>query len=169
MKIVIDGKIGTYTDTPIIVDGRTLLPLRAVLSNIGVINDDQHIVWNSSERSVTVYKDSTKIYLKVDSNTAYVNDAPITLDVSPVIYNNRTYIPARFVAQSLGKKVVWDGSLQSILIRDEQEFNRIKDILDKIECLDESYPKSKFNTDMKMNIDQSGSENGFKLEFAGRS
>ena len=40
VKIVIDGKIGTYTDMPIIVNGRTLLPLRAVLSNMGVLNDD---------------------------------------------------------------------------------------------------------------------------------
>lgn len=53
INIIIDGVKGTYTNTPIIVNGRTLLPLRELLTNLGVSNDDQHILWNGRENSVT--------------------------------------------------------------------------------------------------------------------
>jgi hypothetical protein len=167
VKIIIDGKTDTYTDVPIILNGRTLLPLRAVLTNLGVQNDDQHIIWNGSEQSVTIYKNSTKIYLKVNSKEAYVNDAPVILDVSPILYKGRTYIPARFVAQSLGKKVVWDGSLNAVLIRDESEFNKIKEILDKSDAAMNSLKKAKFNMDMNMSMAQTGFNMNFDIGMRG--
>lgn len=132
VKIIIDGVIGDYTDTPLIVNDRTMLPLREVLVNLGVQNDDEHIIWNGEERSVTVIKDDTTIKLTIDSNTAYVNDEPITLDVTPMIYakNNRTYIPARFISESLGKKVLWDGSTTAVLITDQAKVDEIMAILE---------------------------------------
>jgi len=131
VKIVIDGKTSKYSSAPIIINGRTLLPFREVLSNLGVQNDDQHIIWNSKDKSVTVTKDSVKIYLKIGSSTAYVNDNPVTIDVSPIIHKNRTYIPARFISQSLGMKVAWDPVSTTVLLRNEADYNNIKSILDK--------------------------------------
>lgn len=132
VKIIIDGVIGDYTDTPLIVNDRTMLPLREVLVNLGVQNDDEHIIWNGEERSVTVIKDDTTIKLTIDSNTAYVNDEQITLDVTPMIYanNNRTYIPARFISESLGKKVLWDGSTTAVLITDQAKVDAVMEILE---------------------------------------
>ncbi len=131
VKIIIDGQSGTYKNVPISVDDKTLLPLREVLTNLGVENDDEHIIWDGKENSVTVVKDSDKIYLKVGSDKATVNGKEVALDTEAVLYKDRTYIPVGFVAQSLGKKVVWDGSSKSVLIRDEAEFNRIQDIIKK--------------------------------------
>lgn len=128
IKVVIDGKLGTYTDIPIIVNGRTLLPLRAILTNLGVQNDDQHIIWNSTEKSVTIIKDSTTIKLTQGENVAYVNNTPVTLDVAPLIYskNGRTYIPVRFVAQCLGEKVDWDGTNKVVSISKMQSIQEVK-------------------------------------------
>lgn len=131
VKIVIDGQIGTYEDTPINMNNRTLLPLRGILVNLGVENDNEHIAWNSKDKSVIVKKGSTEIYLKIGSNKATVNGKEITLDASPVVYKNRTYIPVNFIAQSLGMKVIWDGSSKSVLIREQEEFNQIKSIIEK--------------------------------------
>jgi hypothetical protein len=102
VKIVIDGKTSKYSSAPIIINGRTLLPFREVLSNLGVQNDDQHIIWNSKDKSVTVTKDSVKIYLKIGSSTAYVNDNPVTIDVSPILHKNRTYIPQGLFRKASG-------------------------------------------------------------------
>lgn len=44
VKININGTIRTYTDVPINANGRTLLPLRAVLVDLGVQNDNDHII-----------------------------------------------------------------------------------------------------------------------------
>ncbi|HEX9061149.1 MAG TPA: copper amine oxidase N-terminal domain-containing protein, partial [Clostridia bacterium] len=118
--------------------------------------DDKHILWNDSEKSVTVSKDSTKINLKVDSKTAYVNGSPVSLDVAPVNYKNRVYIPARFVSQSLGKKVAWDGASSSVIIRDEKDFNSVKDILDKTNKAMANVTKLKLNFDGTVSVAASG-------------
>ncbi len=156
VKIIIDGKIGTYGEVPINVNNRTLLPLRALLVNLGVQNDNDHIIWNAADKSVTVIKDSKKINLKINSKTAYINDLPISLDVEPIIYKDRTYIPARFIAQSLGKKVVWDGSTSAVLIRDDAEFESIKNILDTTNKAMSNITKAKYDLDMNIGINQPG-------------
>lgn len=133
VKIVIEGQKGTYNDVTIIANDRTMLPLREVLTNLGVQNDDQHIIWDASNRSITVKKDDTVIFLKVGQKTVSVNGKETAIDVAPIIYpkNNRTYIPARVVAESLGKQVVWDAATKSVLIKDKSGFDEVKDIISK--------------------------------------
>lgn len=133
VKIVINGVIGDYEDVPLIVNDRTMLPLRAVLTNLGVMNDDQHIIWDGIERSVTVVTEDTTIWLQIDNYTAKVNGVEVTLDVAPMIYpkNNRSYIPARFISETLGKKVAWDGSTRAVLIADADRYEAIEAVLSK--------------------------------------
>ena len=149
VRIVIDGEADSYTDVPLIVNDRTMLPLREVLVNLGVQNDDEHILWNGDEQSVTVVTEDKTIVLQVGSTTATVNGEAMTLDVAPMIYpeNNRTYIPARFVSESLGKKVVWDGSTTTVLITDEERFNEVYEILEKSSNSEEA-DMTKFALDM---------------------
>jgi hypothetical protein len=130
IKIIIDGVRGTYSNTPIIVSGRTLLPLRELLVNLGVPNDDQHIIWNGKEKSVTVIKDATQLYLKVGSTSAKVNGGDATLDAAPVNYKGSVYIPARFVGEAFGKVVVWDGIANRVYMKDKAEFDEIKSLLE---------------------------------------
>ena len=169
VKIVIDGELTTYTDVPLSLNQRTLLPLREVLTNLGVPNDDEHIVWNGDEKSVTDYKDDLKVYLKIGSNTVYVNEQPVEMDVAPIGYiNQRVYIPARFVSEALGKVVVWDGSAKAVLIRDEEEFNRARDILEKCDFAMESISKSRFDVDLAANMSQHGFSMNIGMKMSGQ-
>lgn len=163
VKIIIDGEKGTYNDVTIIADGRTLLPLREVLTNLGVKNDDEHIIWDGTKRSVTVKKDDKVIYLEVGKTVGSVNGNEITIDVPPIIYakNNRTYIPARFVAESLGKEVVWDASTRSVLISDKANYNEIKDIINKSNEAMNNVKKFKLG----MNMDVKVTQKQFEMEY----
>jgi len=163
VKIIIDGEKGTYSDVTIIADGRTLLPLREVLTKLGVQNDDEHIIWDGAKRSVTVKKDDKVIYLEVGNTVATVNGKEFTIDVPPIIYakNNRTYIPARFVAESLGKEVVWDGDTRSVLIADKETYNQIKDIVTKSNEAMKNVKKYKFGMDIGVKV----SQNAFSMEY----
>jgi|GEM_PF-3850186 len=116
VKIIIDNEQKVFTDIPIAVNGYTLLPLRQCLTYLGVPNDDQHIIWNQSDRSVTVKHNSTEIYLKVYDDKAKVNGKEITLPAASTIYKGRTYIPVRFVAEALNKNVTWDGKERAVYI-----------------------------------------------------
>lgn len=133
VKIIIDGNIGTYSSVPLKVNDRTMLPLKEVLTYLGVQNDDQHIIWDNVKKSVTIITDTKTIYLEAGNTIAKVNNEEVILDVAAFIYtkNNKVYIPVRFIAECLDKKVVWDGSSTSVLIRDEKSFNEVKEIMTK--------------------------------------
>jgi hypothetical protein len=40
-------------------------------------------------------------------------------DSRPFIFNGRTYVPLRYIAESMGKQVLWDGDTSTIYINDE--------------------------------------------------
>lgn len=163
VKIVIEGEMGAYKDVPIIAGGRTMLPLREVLTNLGVQNDDQHIIWDGTKKCVTVKKEDTVIYLEVGKTNGNVNGNEVAIDVAPILYekNNRVYIPARFVAESLGKQVLWDNDTRSVLIADKASFNQVKDIITKWNAALKDVKKYKFDLGMKVKV----SQNAYNMDY----
>ncbi len=155
-NIVIDGVRQNFSKIPIAVGTRTMLPLRELLVKLGVPNDNDHIIWSTPEKSVTIYNDTTKIYLKLGDLTAYVNDNPVTLDAAPVSYKGSTYIPTRFVAQTLGKKVEWDGQTSTVFIKDEEDFKSVKAILDQVEASNKMVKKYKLSSSLSSAIEMAG-------------
>lgn len=153
LKIIIDGENGVYDDVPLIVNDRTMLPLRAVVTRIGIENDDEHIIWNGDEQSVTLIKDDTTVYLKVGSLDAVINGETVKLDVAPFVYtNNRTYVPARFVSEAFNKKVLWDGEQKGVIITDYEEYNKIISIFEKTDEAMADLTKVKITMDYDMMI-----------------
>lgn len=117
IKIVIDGQRDTYTDAPMLQNNQVLLPLRAVVTKLGIQDDKEHIVWNAAEKSVTLNKGNTKIYFRVGSQEAIVDEKPIHLTAAPMLSKNgKTYVPADFINQILGKEIAWDASSKSVFI-----------------------------------------------------
>lgn len=96
---------------PIIVQGRTLIPLRALLEEMGAT-----VEWDNNTRVVTAKKDNTIIAMKIDSKDAIVNGKVVKLDVPATLINSKTYIPARFVGESFGYEVEWNGKTKIIEI-----------------------------------------------------
>lgn len=65
-----------------------------------------------------------KISLTIGSTTALVNNKTNRLDVSPVIVNNRTMVPLRFIGECLGASFRWIPESSSIKITyNGQEFD----------------------------------------------
>ncbi len=59
---------------------------------------------------------SVEVKMTVGSTTAYLNGTKTTLDAAPVIKNSRTMLPVRFVAESFGAKVEWDGKTSTAIL-----------------------------------------------------
>ena len=109
----IDPGFGT---APLIINDRTLLPVRAVVEEIGGT-----VGWNSGTREVTLTYGGDTIVLTIDSATAYLNNEQQTLDTAPVIINDRTMLPIRFITESFGFDVAWDGNEQLVTISKSAE------------------------------------------------
>ena len=106
----------TIDTAPVIIDGRTMLPVRGVSEAMG-----GNVDWNNDTKTVTITLGSNKVEMTVDSKTAYFNNNAQTLDVAPVILNGRTMLPARFIAESFGFDVNWDNDTKTISITHRQE------------------------------------------------
>lgn len=131
IMVIINGVSRTYTDPPIISNGRALLPLRELLGSLKVAVDGG-IQWDDSAKSITINDGSNNIFLQIGSNYAKVNNTPIVIDAAPMIYKNRAYIPVRFISQSLDKMVAWDNGTENVLICDKDRFEETKSIINEM-------------------------------------
>lgn len=97
--------------SPVIVNDHTLLPVRAVIEEMG-----GDVQWNNDTHQVTLRYNNDEIKLTIASATAQLNGAMQMLDTAPMIINNRTMLPIRFIAESFKFNVDWEPSAQTITI-----------------------------------------------------
>ena len=109
--ISINGTESELDTAPIIQNGRTLLPLRAVVEGLG-----GSVAWEAETKTAVFAKGDKVIFMTIGSNTAFVNTTEYTMDTEPIIIDGRTMLPIRFVAENLGFKVEWDESTQIITV-----------------------------------------------------
>jgi hypothetical protein len=89
---------------PFISQGRTMVPLRIIAESLGAEVD-----WNSSTRTVIIAGREEMINLTVD--------VPLLGDMgTPVIVNGFTFVPVRYVSETLGATVRWDGENNAVYI-----------------------------------------------------
>jgi hypothetical protein len=54
--------------------------------------------------------------MQIGSNRAIVNNKVVSLEAPPEITNGRTFVPIRFVVESLGAELTWNQEDKSIHI-----------------------------------------------------
>lgn len=81
---------------------------------------------NSAPRGKLISTLQAEIKMTIGSKTAYVNGIPQTLDAPPVIKNDRTMLPVRFVAENLGAAVGWENATQTVSIKSDSVSIEIK-------------------------------------------
>ena len=107
-SILIDGYRGT---TPVIVNGRTMLPAKAIIETLGGT-----VYWNEVSQEVMLNLDENTIKLTLNSEIAYVNGVRKYLDVPATSINGRTMIPVKFVMDNFGASVIWNGTTGAVTI-----------------------------------------------------
>jgi hypothetical protein len=105
IKVDVNGSPLQLDVAPMIVNGRTLVPLRAIFNALGAT-----VQWNPADQSIAATKGSTTINLQIGSTTALYNGTQITLDAAPQIVGGRTLVPVRFIGEALEAQVSWDAA-----------------------------------------------------------
>lgn len=104
----IDPGVGTV---PVVVNDRTLVPIRAIIEAMG-----GEVSWEQETQTASLRYGDDEIKLIIDNTTAYLNEVANTLDTAPVVINDRTMLPIRFISESFGFDVEWDGASETITI-----------------------------------------------------
>ena len=140
MKIKLDGKIVTAVDDsgnkyyPVLIDGRSYLPLRALGNLVGVT-----VGFNSDTRRITIDTKTAKtqkfaaeqpIGKQLDKKASIVKDMYLNLNgddifpkdstgvpVYPAIIDGRSYLPIRATESVFGIKVDYDTPSRTIIIK----------------------------------------------------
>jgi len=100
------------TDTPpTVVSGRTLVPVRPIFESLGAT-----VSWDQDTKIATGVKGDTTVIIQINNSTAYVNGEPKALDVPAQLINERTMVPARFVAEALNCDVTWYQEAQTAAV-----------------------------------------------------
>lgn len=128
INISVDGSPLELTTAPVIENGTTLVPMRAIFEELGL-----QVKWDDATKTVTGTTEGLEIKLTLGSNTAYVNGTAKTIPVPAKAINGSTMVPVRFIADALGNTIEWDEANQTVnvfsfnlseLAPDEQKFFR---------------------------------------------
>ena len=95
--------VQTMDVAPYIKDDRTYVPVRYLAYSLGVTEDN--VTWDGKAHKVGITKDDVDITLTIGSPVMYVSQELVKMDVAPEITNDRTFLPARWVAEALGAEV----------------------------------------------------------------
>ena len=74
--VTVDNQALTFDVPPIVENGRTLIPLRAIFESLGAT-----VQFDNATQKITAVKDTTTVQLTINSASATVNGSPVTLEV----------------------------------------------------------------------------------------
>ena len=99
---------------PQIIEGRTMVPVRAIFEGVGATVD-----WNADTKTVTGKKGSDTVIMNVGEKAMTVNGEKIDMDGEAMIIDSRAFAPARYVAEAFGYDVSWNGDTKEVIIKDK--------------------------------------------------
>jgi hypothetical protein len=114
IKTFVNGKALSTDVPPFVKDGRTLVPVRAIVASLKA-----NVQWDPSTQTVTIQRGDTTVKLQIDSNEYLVNGQPGTLDVPATLKNGRTFLPLRAISQLLGAKVDYESEGNIAVVEDD--------------------------------------------------
>jgi hypothetical protein len=111
ITVLVNGKLINFDRQPMIVNDRTMVPVRFIAEELGYAVD-----WNADKQFVTITNSGSNIVLSVDCITAYVDGKSVALDAVPFIQVDRTMVPLRFIAEGFGATVDWNDETRTVMI-----------------------------------------------------
>lgn len=119
VRVKVNGDLVSFDVKPFLQEARTLIPVRGFFEKLGA-----QVRFDENENTAWVEDDYVTIQLVLDKNTAYIHrkydfsaiPQEVKLDTAPRLINGRTFIPLRFLAESLGAKVGWDEDTCTVMV-----------------------------------------------------
>ncbi len=114
MEASIDGSPYTLDAAPYVDTraGRTLVPVRFVGEALGAGVD-----WNPDTGLITISDGGKNVVMTLGSSDVRVNGVQQAIDCAPEIVSGRTFVPLRFISETLGAGVDYDSGSGQVLIK----------------------------------------------------
>jgi len=96
---------------PVVIAGRTMVPIRAVVEAIGGT-----VEWDGATKKITLTARGNTVEMWLGKTDIKINGESKKMDIAPVSKNDRTFVPVRFAAENLNCKVDWINSTKEAVI-----------------------------------------------------
>ncbi len=120
ISVIIDGERITFDQEPVIINDRTMVPMRKIFETLGA-----DVNWHEENSTITASKGMIDVRFTIDGSAYSINGIQVYLDSPPVILNGRTMLPVRAVAECFGCDVNWDSDTATVTI-DSAELQTLK-------------------------------------------
>ncbi len=112
VTVDVNGNDVAFDQAPIIENGRTLVPLRAIFEALGY-----EVEWDARTKTVICDWGYDSLSLRIGENVINMGDGrAIKIDVPAKILNGRTLVPLRAISESLGADVAWNAKTRHISV-----------------------------------------------------
>lgn len=115
ISVELNGQRLEFDQSPIIVEGSTLVPFRKIFEAIGA-----NVEWVESTSTAVARKGQTTLQLTIGNLEAFVDNETVNLESAPIIRNGNTLVPLRFISESLGAQVFWEDESKTVKITTEK-------------------------------------------------
>lgn len=104
LTVTWNGSAMHLTSAPVLRDNTVLIPMRELFEAFGA-----KVTYDKG--SITATREGRVIQMTVYSKTVVVDGKTTEMDTPPTYVNGKTYVPLRFLSQSLGAAVQWNAAL----------------------------------------------------------
>ena len=111
ISVNIDGTPVEFDVPPMIINDRTMVPMRATLEMLGA-----DVSWDDTNRVATGIAPGISVQIPIDSDVIYRSTIEIPTDSPATIIDGRTLIPLRVVSECFGMNVSYDESTHTVNI-----------------------------------------------------
>lgn len=168
ISLFLDGELLKFETQPILINNQVMVPMRPFFESLGA-----QVAWVEETRTVIAYKSNMFIKLIIDSESAHKNGKTFNLKSPPIIRNQRTLVPAQFIAETFDLKSAWikENEMNLISESDIPQYYRFGDFFYKKQSFDKyglsfSIPNYWEELDPERNIYGVKSlENSYLVEF----
>lgn len=115
VTVELNGETMAFDVNPIIVEGRVLVPLRAIFEKLGAA-----VNWDDETQTVSSFKGTTSVVLQIGTPTIFIGNEAKALDVPAQLVNSRTLVPLRAVSEAFGAEVGWSEAEWKVTIKTAQ-------------------------------------------------
>lgn len=121
ISIIVNGEKIETEIPPVMVEDRTLVPLRAVSEALGC-----DVAWNGDTKGITLTDGDNLYFTWIGRNHVFKTSSvelvdTLVMDVPPDIMNDYTMVPLRAISEMFGAEVDWDGAASTVTIDYEKK------------------------------------------------
>lgn len=126
IRLWINGSYVNSDVAPVAENQRTLVPIRVISENLG-----NKVEWVPRDNSILISSPQGKsICLYIGKTTYMVDGKSLESDVAPRVFQDRTLVPIRLVAELFGQKVDWDQDNLTVIVGEGYRPPRVIKIYD---------------------------------------